>query len=217
MKISEDQARQEERKTKRAAWRKAWRAKRRLEALKKTKLRNPPAPGSLSPKNEEQIRRYVWRATPESTPEGLLEITLASLANTRQVGGDHYKGDGTLVEHWDIAIMHKMDFFQYQVTKYVMRWKKKNGVKDLEKAMHFIQKYIEVHKEFGPTEGIKNVGEASNPQSHQDPTVPPVSPEVPTQPRRMARARKAGSPRDRKRSPRGARSMAREQGRGLGV
>ena len=31
-----------------------------------------------------------------------------------------------------------------QITKYVTRWKKKNGLPDLLKAQHFLQKYIEI-------------------------------------------------------------------------
>lgn len=64
-------------------------------------------------------------------------------ANDRQVGGEHYKAPGK-VEHWDIVAQHNLDYFQGQITKYVMRWKKKNGVQDLEKARHFLDKYIEL-------------------------------------------------------------------------
>jgi hypothetical protein len=64
-------------------------------------------------------------------------------ANDTQIGGLHYKGVKT--EHWDYAFDHQFDFFQYQITKYVERWKLKgNGVEDLKKARHFLDKYIEV-------------------------------------------------------------------------
>ena len=62
-------------------------------------------------------------------------------ANERQVGGDHYKGKP--FEHWDVVIEHDLDYFQGQVTKYLMRWKKKNGLEDLMKARHYLDKYIE--------------------------------------------------------------------------
>ncbi len=65
-------------------------------------------------------------------------------ANERQVGGSHYK-TGT-IQHWDIVAQHKLDYFQGQVTKYVMRWKFKGGIQDLEKAQHFLEKYIELAK-----------------------------------------------------------------------
>jgi len=68
-------------------------------------------------------------------------ITQKTGANARQVGGQHYK---TRIEHWDFAAANDMDYFQGQITKYVTRWKKKKGVEDLEKALHFLQKYMEL-------------------------------------------------------------------------
>jgi hypothetical protein len=68
-------------------------------------------------------------------------------ANERQVGGSHYKHND-LPEHWDLAIIYGWDCFQYQITKYIMRWKKKHAthaerLEDLKKARHFLDKYIE--------------------------------------------------------------------------
>src|SRR5882724_10953683 len=68
-----------------------------------------------------------------------------SLANDRQVGGEHYK-DGTKPEHWDLVAMYGWDYFTGQITKYLMRWRKKNGIEDLEKARHYLDKYIEVER-----------------------------------------------------------------------
>lgn len=66
-------------------------------------------------------------------------------ANKTQVGGSHYKVGGE--EHWDRVARLGMDYFQGQITKYVERWKAKNGIEDLKKAQHFLQKYIEVEEE----------------------------------------------------------------------
>ncbi len=61
----------------------------------------------------------------------------------RQVGGDHYrKTEGE--QHWDRVYRLNLDYFQAQITKYVERCWEKNGVQDLEKALHFLQKYIEL-------------------------------------------------------------------------
>tara|TARA_R110000868_G_scaffold114309_4_gene306301 strand:- start:205 stop:492 length:288 start_codon:yes stop_codon:yes gene_type:complete len=60
-------------------------------------------------------------------------------ANARQVGGTHYRSG---IQHWDYVIANELDYFQGQITKYVTRWKKKNGVDDLLKAQHFLEKYI---------------------------------------------------------------------------
>jgi hypothetical protein len=65
-------------------------------------------------------------------------------ANERQVGGTHYKTGGE--EHWDRVHRLGLDYFQGQITKYVERWKLKNGIQDLEKARHFLDKYIELEK-----------------------------------------------------------------------
>jgi hypothetical protein len=62
-------------------------------------------------------------------------------ANERQVGGKHY---GKGFQHWDFVDAQNLDYFQGQITKYVCRWKDKNGVEDLEKAKHFLEKYIEL-------------------------------------------------------------------------
>lgn len=66
-------------------------------------------------------------------------------ANDRQIGGDHYRKKAG-VQHWDYAISKQMDLFQYVVTKYVERWRDKNGIADLEKALHYLEKYIETVK-----------------------------------------------------------------------
>lgn len=69
-------------------------------------------------------------------------------ANEIQVGGEHYQ---TEIQHWDFVWANHLDYFQGQITKYVCRWKGKNGVEDLKKAQHFLQKYIEL-AEASPTE-----------------------------------------------------------------
>lgn len=66
-------------------------------------------------------------------------------ANARQVGGSHYKArGGAELQHWDMVTHFKMDYFQGNITKYVMRCRDKNGVQDLMKARHYIDKYIEL-------------------------------------------------------------------------
>lgn len=67
-------------------------------------------------------------------------------ANERQVGGSHY-GLSNL-QHWDLSRIFNWDPMQYQIIKYVMRWKQKGATpgerkKDLLKAQHFLEKYLE--------------------------------------------------------------------------
>jgi len=65
-----------------------------------------------------------------------------SEANKEQIGGDHY-GHRT-IQHWDFAWQNDYDQFQYCITKYVHRHKQKNGLEDLRKARHHLDKYIEL-------------------------------------------------------------------------
>jgi hypothetical protein len=64
-----------------------------------------------------------------------------SKANETQIGGTHYR---TPIQHWDYVIANGLGYFEGQITKYVTRWRKKNGLQDLYKARHFLDKLIEV-------------------------------------------------------------------------
>lgn len=67
-------------------------------------------------------------------------------ANTTQVGGTHYAAE---YQHWDLVWDCQMGYFPGQITKYVMRHTKKNGVEDLRKSLHVTQKYMEVLNTLG--------------------------------------------------------------------
>jgi hypothetical protein len=66
-------------------------------------------------------------------------------ANARQIGGDHYKAK--TMQPWDFIAANHIGFFEGNVIKYVSRWKDKNGVEDLLKARHYLDKLIEVASE----------------------------------------------------------------------
>lgn len=64
-------------------------------------------------------------------------------ANDRQIGGNHYKKGGE--EHWDRQWrLYGRGYFVGCITKYVERYHEKNGLQDLEKAKHFLDKLIEL-------------------------------------------------------------------------
>ena len=65
-------------------------------------------------------------------------------ANDRQVAGSHY--GNCMYQHWDLVADHNLAHFQAQITKYVMRCWNKNGIEDLKKARHFLDKYIELQE-----------------------------------------------------------------------
>jgi hypothetical protein len=62
-------------------------------------------------------------------------------ANETQVGGKHYK---TTYEHWDLCVRIPLGYLEGCTTKHVARWRKKLGIQDLQKALHYLDKLIEV-------------------------------------------------------------------------
>jgi hypothetical protein len=64
-----------------------------------------------------------------------------SSANETQVAGTHYR---SAIQHWDFVAARGLGYFEGQVTKYLTRWRKKNGVQDLQKARHFLAKLLEL-------------------------------------------------------------------------
>ncbi len=66
-----------------------------------------------------------------------------SSADDRQVGGNHYKRGGE--EHWTrVYRLFGPGYFIGCITKYVERYQYKNGLEDLLKAQHFLDKLIEL-------------------------------------------------------------------------
>lgn len=90
------------------------------------------------------------RVSEEEAAEIQERIRVASMvirqANERQVGGTHYRtaaGEGE--QHWDrIWRMYGRGYFVGNITKYVERYHLKNGIEDLKKAQHYLQKLIEL-------------------------------------------------------------------------
>jgi len=61
-----------------------------------------------------------------------------------QVGGSHYKDKGIQ----PIIYIHanELGFCEGNVVKYVTRWRDKNGVADLRKAIHYLELLIELEQ-----------------------------------------------------------------------
>ena len=62
-------------------------------------------------------------------------------ANDIQIGGDHYKDKS--IQPWDYIISNNLGYLEGNIVKYVSRWKNKDGVRDLKKARHYLDKLIE--------------------------------------------------------------------------
>lgn len=68
-------------------------------------------------------------------------------ANDRQVAGGHYSGSA--YQHWDYMADIRAGYHEGCATKYLARWRKKNGLQDLEKSAHFLEKQIEIAHQCG--------------------------------------------------------------------
>jgi hypothetical protein len=64
-------------------------------------------------------------------------------ANKRQVAGTHYMDKA--IQPWDFIAANELGFFEGNIVKYVSRWQDKDGVADLEKARHYLDKLIELN------------------------------------------------------------------------
>ena len=65
-------------------------------------------------------------------------------ANETQVGGTHYRPEAGGMQHWDLCVNTSLGYLEGQISRYVTRWRKKNGMEDLQKALHYLNKLIEV-------------------------------------------------------------------------
>jgi len=63
-------------------------------------------------------------------------------ANEKQYGGSHYKQFG--IQPWDAVLDWGLGYLDGTAIKYIARWKHKGGVEDIRKAIHFLEKLIEV-------------------------------------------------------------------------
>lgn len=78
------------------------------------------------------------------TPYDHTKFPVKETANSHQIGGQHYKA---LYQHWDLVTDTGMGYFEGQITRYLARWRKKNGREDLEKALHYYTKLLEISKD----------------------------------------------------------------------
>ena len=62
-----------------------------------------------------------------------------------QVGGDHYKK--MAIQPIEYNIKNNISFAEGNIIKYISRWKFKNGIEDLKKALHCLQVLIELEEE----------------------------------------------------------------------
>jgi hypothetical protein len=61
-------------------------------------------------------------------------------ADVYQVVGNHYQ---KAYQHWTLVINCDLDYLAGNSTKYVVRWRKKDSLNDLHKALHYLNKLEE--------------------------------------------------------------------------
>ena len=63
-------------------------------------------------------------------------------ANNKQISGTHYKNN--TIQPWDFVAANNLGYFEGSAIKYITRWRNKGGVADIQKAIHFLEKLIEL-------------------------------------------------------------------------
>lgn len=79
--------------------------------------------------------------------------------NSTMVGGSHYLGQ--TIQVWDYVVANGIGYLEGNAIKYLSRWRQKGGLTDLRKALHYVQKLIEVEEARAP--GPPPVPESSPP------------------------------------------------------
>lgn len=67
-------------------------------------------------------------------------------ADEIQIGGEHYKKYGKL-QPWTVVLAWNLGYLDGTALKYIARWKDKGGIEDIKKAIHFLQKLVEVESD----------------------------------------------------------------------
>lgn len=67
---------------------------------------------------------------------------IVSDANQKQIAGTHYKQ--TAIQPWDYVAANNLGYFEGSAIKYITRWRNKGGIADIQKAIHFLEKLIEL-------------------------------------------------------------------------
>jgi hypothetical protein len=72
------------------------------------------------------------------------QVTANTGALDVQVGGDHYKK--LKIQPIEFIHANNIPFIEGNIIKYIVRWRDKNGIKDLEKVKHYVDLLIDLEK-----------------------------------------------------------------------
>ena len=86
--------------------------------------------------------------TPLTTEEYIKKVMKDEMpqksANNKQVAGSHYSDKE--IQPWDYIHANNLCYFTGNCVKYVSRWRDKGGINDLKKAIHYLEKLIELEE-----------------------------------------------------------------------
>lgn len=102
----------------------------------------PVTDPNQAPEMSDDERLDAVRAAISGPP-----LTSAPSPLARQEGGGHYKD--LKIQPIEYIHANGIPFAEGSVIKYVTRWRAKGGIKDLEKARHFIDLLIELESRNG--------------------------------------------------------------------
>ena len=80
----------------------------------------------------------------DNVSEHYLDAYHTKIEDTEQVGGTHYSK--LAIEPYEYSYKNNLNCFQFNIIKYVTRYPFKNGIEDLEKAKHTIERLIQEEK-----------------------------------------------------------------------
>jgi hypothetical protein len=63
-------------------------------------------------------------------------------ANEYQIAGSHYSDNQ--IQPWDYIVANGLGYLEGNIIKYTTRWRRKGGIDDLKKVIHYTEKLIEV-------------------------------------------------------------------------
>jgi len=66
-----------------------------------------------------------------------------SPADDKQIGGTHYKKLDP--EPWNVILQWNLGYLEGTALKYIARWRDKGGIDDIRKAIHFLEKLVEIN------------------------------------------------------------------------
>jgi hypothetical protein len=104
----------------------------------------------FTPEEEEALDRLFATRTDEgwqvasSLVAGAEVLTAPLNALNTQIGGDHYKK--LKIQPIEFIHANNIPFIEGNIIKYIVRWRDKNGVKDLEKVKHYVDLLISLEK-----------------------------------------------------------------------